>query len=160
MDARWEGVDLEMGLREGGEGELVWTGPELGERGGKMGTLLTPSLAVKELLRYYGSGRGGQNVEDRKALGDVASAGEGLETMGFQVGCQLVERYSRNHAKFEDTLEIVKFLCKDFWIEVFRKQIDNLKTNHRVRPNENIFISTRCLIALTHVSPGSLRTAR
>lgn len=30
-----------------------------------------------------------------------------------------------------DTLEVVKFLCKDLWAAVFRKQIDNLKTNHR-----------------------------
>lgn len=30
-----------------------------------------------------------------------------------------------------DTLEVVKFLCKDLWQAVFRKQVDNLKTNHR-----------------------------
>ena len=29
------------------------------------------------------------------------------------------------------TLDIIKFLCKDLWQAVFRKQIDNLKTNHR-----------------------------
>lgn len=28
---------------------------------------------------------------------------------------------------------MIKFLCKDVWTLVFRKQIDNLKTNHRVR---------------------------
>ena len=27
---------------------------------------------------------------------------------------------------------MIKFLCKDMWTLVFRKQIDNLKTNHRV----------------------------
>ena len=27
---------------------------------------------------------------------------------------------------------MIKFLCKDLWTLVFRKQIDNLKTNHRV----------------------------
>ena len=32
-----------------------------------------------------------------------------------------------------DNLDVVKFICKDFWIAVFKKQIDNLKTNHRVR---------------------------
>jgi hypothetical protein len=26
---------------------------------------------------------------------------------------------------------VIKFLCKDLWTLVFRKQIDNLKTNHR-----------------------------
>jgi len=26
---------------------------------------------------------------------------------------------------------VIKFLCKDLWTLLFRKQIDNLKTNHR-----------------------------
>ena len=56
---------------------------------------------------------------------------EHLERMGYQVGCQLGERYSRKKVRFEDTLDAVKFLCKDFWTEVFKKQVDNLKTNHR-----------------------------
>lgn len=30
-----------------------------------------------------------------------------------------------------DTLDVIKFCCKDLWTIVFRKQIDNLKTNHR-----------------------------
>lgn len=29
-------------------------------------------------------------------------------------------------------MDIIKFICKDFWQAVFRKQVDNLKTNHRV----------------------------
>lgn len=32
-----------------------------------------------------------------------------------------------------ETLDVIKFICKDLWTIVFRKQIDNLKTNHRVR---------------------------
>lgn len=28
-------------------------------------------------------------------------------------------------------LEAIKFICKDLWQLLFRKQIDNLKTNHR-----------------------------
>jgi len=30
-----------------------------------------------------------------------------------------------------ETLDVTKFICKDLWTIVFRKQIDNLKTNHR-----------------------------
>lgn len=30
-----------------------------------------------------------------------------------------------------EPLDTIKFLCKDLWTTVFRKQIDNLKTNHR-----------------------------
>ena len=29
------------------------------------------------------------------------------------------------------SLEVIKFLCKELWQALFRKQIDNLKTNHR-----------------------------
>ncbi|MDA4132687.1 MAG: hypothetical protein OK454_06130, partial [Thaumarchaeota archaeon] len=42
-------------------------------------------------------------------------------------------RFSRDRPRFNDTLDVIKFLCKDLWTLVFRKQIDNLKTNHRVR---------------------------
>lgn len=41
-------------------------------------------------------------------------------------------RYSRDKARLGDTLEVIKFLCKDFWQALFKKQVDNLKTNHRV----------------------------
>jgi len=30
-----------------------------------------------------------------------------------------------------DVLEAVKFVCKDVWISLYDKQIDNLRTNHR-----------------------------
>ena len=43
-------------------------------------------------------------------------------------------RFSRDRPRFTDTLDVIKFLCKDLWMLVFRKQIDNLKTNHRVSP--------------------------
>lgn len=39
--------------------------------------------------------------------------------------------FSRDKPRFNDTLDVIKFLCKDLWTLVFRKQIDNLKTNHR-----------------------------
>lgn len=43
-----------------------------------------------------------------------------------------VYRFSRDRHRFIDTLDVIKFICKDLWTLVFRKQIDNLKTNHRV----------------------------
>ncbi|KAI9718968.1 MAG: hypothetical protein M1812_003853 [Candelaria pacifica] len=54
-----------------------------------------------------------------------------LEVLGYRVGQGLVERFSRDRQRFTDTLDVIKFLCKDLWTLVFRKQIDNLKTNHR-----------------------------
>ena len=28
-------------------------------------------------------------------------------------------------------LDLVKFICKDVWIALYEKQVDNLRTNHR-----------------------------
>lgn len=55
-----------------------------------------------------------------------------LEKLGFRVGLGLSERFSRDRPRFTDHLDVIKFLCKDIWMVVFKKQIDNLKTNHRV----------------------------
>ena len=77
-----------------------------------------------------------------------------LESLGYRVGQGLVERwvlipkairntqmllmsldtcrFSRDRPRFTDPLDVIKFLCKDLRTLVFRKQIDNLKTNHRV----------------------------
>lgn len=41
-------------------------------------------------------------------------------------------RFSKDRPRFNDTLDVIKFLCKDLWSLVFGKNIDNLKTNHRV----------------------------
>ncbi|KAM3556412.1 hypothetical protein ARSEF4850_005538 [Beauveria asiatica] len=54
-----------------------------------------------------------------------------LETLGYRVGQGLVERFSRDRPRLNDTLDVIKFLCKDLWSLVFGKNIDNLKTNHR-----------------------------
>lgn len=59
-----------------------------------------------------------------KALSDV-------ESIGFSSGFRLVEKITREHPKFKDELELMKFICKDYWVCLFRKQIDNLRTNHQ-----------------------------
>lgn len=40
-------------------------------------------------------------------------------------------RFTLNTPRPTNPLEAIKFICKDLWLLVFRKQIDNLKTNHR-----------------------------
>lgn len=45
-----------------------------------------------------------------------------------------LDSFSRDRPRFSDHLDVIKFLCKDLWVILFRKQIDNLKTNHRVPP--------------------------
>ncbi|PNH09730.1 Trafficking protein particle complex subunit 6B [Tetrabaena socialis] len=59
------------------------------------------------------------------------AAAAALEAVGFRVGQQLAERYTRDRPRLGDTLEVIKFVCKDFWQALFKKQVDNLKTNHR-----------------------------
>lgn len=54
-----------------------------------------------------------------------------LEGMGFRVGQGLIERFTKDCLTFKDDLDVLKFLCKDFWNRIFRKQIDNLRTNHQ-----------------------------
>ncbi|KAI9477440.1 hypothetical protein LPJ78_001646 [Coemansia sp. RSA 989] len=54
-----------------------------------------------------------------------------LESVGFRVGTRLAERFAPVNRRLTDTLEIVKFICKDIWMLLFNRQIDNLKTNHR-----------------------------
>ncbi|KAJ3042025.1 Trafficking protein particle complex subunit 33 [Rhizophlyctis rosea] len=56
-----------------------------------------------------------------------------LETLGYRVGAALVEKFTKDRPRFLDNLDVVKFICKEFWLTIFKKQIDNLKTNHRVR---------------------------
>ncbi|XLS60194.1 hypothetical protein HN51_014422 [Arachis hypogaea] len=54
-----------------------------------------------------------------------------IEAIGYQVGHQLSERYTMERPRFNDHLEAIKFICKDFWLELFKKHVDNLRTNHR-----------------------------
>ncbi|XP_076874818.1 trafficking protein particle complex subunit 6b isoform X1 [Brachyhypopomus gauderio] len=42
-----------------------------------------------------------------------------------------VFRFTKDTARFKDELDVMKFICKDFWTCVFKKQIDNLRTNHQ-----------------------------
>ncbi|KAG7290295.1 hypothetical protein NEMBOFW57_000294 [Staphylotrichum longicolle] len=97
-----------------------------------------------------GAGADGVSSLGKAGAGSLLAAGQGmgtgtvmdeeeereavfrrLEGIGYRVGQGLVERFSRDRPRFNDTLDVIKFLCKDLWTLVFRKQIDNLKTNHR-----------------------------
>ncbi len=54
-----------------------------------------------------------------------------LEAMGFHVGQSLVERITKDSPRYKDELDTMKFVCKDFWTTLYKKQIDNLRTNHQ-----------------------------
>lgn len=51
--------------------------------------------------------------------------------MGFSTGYRLIERMTKEMPRFKDELDTVKFICTDFWSSVFKKQVDNLRTNHQ-----------------------------
>ncbi|KAI0307464.1 transport protein particle component [Multifurca ochricompacta] len=54
-----------------------------------------------------------------------------LEAIGLHVGANITERLCHDRDGFVDTLDIVKFVCKDIWSTCWDKQVDNLRTNHR-----------------------------
>jgi len=60
-----------------------------------------------------------------------STATSNLELLGYNAGYRLIERLAKDYPKFKDELDLLKFICKDFWVAVFRKQIDNLRTNHQ-----------------------------
>lgn len=85
------------------------------------------TLLVQEMVAQFAPA-GDDEGEDAPAEPDYSK----LERIGFQVGVRVVERLTLEKPRFADGLEAVKFICKDFWTAVFKKQVDNLKTNHKV----------------------------
>ncbi|XP_045483248.1 trafficking protein particle complex subunit 6b [Harmonia axyridis] len=53
-----------------------------------------------------------------------------LEYIGFFTGYRMIERLTREMPRFKDELDTMKFICTDFWSAIYKKQIDNLRTNH------------------------------
>ncbi|KAL9613739.1 MAG: hypothetical protein Q9167_001753 [Letrouitia subvulpina] len=83
---------------------------------------------IATLRQGHGQGDARKPLEDEEKR---EAALHRLESLGHRVGQGLAERFSKDRPRFADTLDVIKFLCKDLWTLVFRKQIDNLKTNHR-----------------------------
>lgn len=59
-----------------------------------------------------------------------------LSQIGYQIGVKLTELliFSNNPSLNSDSmsfLAVVKFICRDVWLQLYAKQINNLKTNHR-----------------------------
>ncbi|CAF3392695.1 unnamed protein product [Rotaria sp. Silwood1] len=62
---------------------------------------------------------------------DVESTSLYLSQIGYRVGYSLSERLSKENPRYRDELDTVKYLCKELWICLFKKQVDNLRTNHQ-----------------------------
>ncbi|KAF9219052.1 transport protein particle component [Gyrodon lividus] len=54
-----------------------------------------------------------------------------LEAIGLHVGGNFAERLCRDRPLFGDSLDAIKFVCKELWVSCWDKQVDNLRTNHR-----------------------------
>jgi hypothetical protein len=68
------------------------------------------------------------NNENEK---DIDSSSLYLSQIGYRVGYSLSERLSKENPRYRDELDTVKYLCKELWICLFKKQVDNLRTNHQ-----------------------------
>jgi len=53
--------------------------------------------------------------------------------------------------RFKDELDIMKFICRDFWSALYQKQVDNLRTNHQVLVVSNALV--RILSSITSETP-------
>ncbi|XP_046659074.1 trafficking protein particle complex subunit 6b isoform X2 [Homalodisca vitripennis] len=80
-------------------------------------------LIHSELVAYA------YNKEEEKDKKEVDFSS--LEYAGFLSGYRIIERLTKDWPRFKDELETLKFICTDFWSSVYKKQIDNLRTNHQ-----------------------------
>ncbi|KAH8101402.1 TRAPP complex subunit trs33 [Cristinia sonorae] len=80
-----------------------------------------------------GSGISRSESAQGKSLVDDEEEGvrQRLEAIGMHVGANIAERLCHDRSLFTDTLDAVKFVCKDLWSACWDKQVDNLRTNHR-----------------------------
>ncbi|GAB5358716.1 hypothetical protein AAMO2058_000482500 [Amorphochlora amoebiformis] len=62
--------------------------------------------------------------------GDRKIIHQKMEDMGLHIGSRLAERYTGQLLRMTEQLDIIKFVCKEFWIEIFHKQADKLQTNY------------------------------
>ncbi|KAB0803352.1 hypothetical protein PPYR_00322 [Photinus pyralis] len=66
------------------------------------------------------------NISNKDKEEDLSN----LEYIGFSVGYKIIERLTREMPRFKDELDTMKFICTDFWSAIYKRQIDNLRTNH------------------------------
>ncbi|KAK9461096.1 transport protein particle component-domain-containing protein [Lipomyces oligophaga] len=96
--------------------------------------MLIELVPTSERVIRIAGGTDGEVGEDQgEDQGDARQRVEykHIEGIGYRVGQGLVERFAQDRPLYTEVLEVVKYICKDLWQLLFKKQIDNLKTNHR-----------------------------
>jgi len=98
----------------------------------------SPELVLFELLHLelvsqtiHNQDKAISTTSDPNSTTPDSTATSKLELLGYNAGYRLIERLAKDYPKFKDELDLLKFICKDFWVAIFRKQIDNLRTNHQ-----------------------------
>jgi len=81
-------------------------------------------LLHSELVNYFVEQNETKNQDSKEE--DLSN----LEYIGFSTGYKVIERLTKEMARFKDELDTMKFICTDFWSAIYKKQIDNLRTNH------------------------------
>lgn len=84
--------------------------------------------ATEYVLHHRMKGAGGEVDDSPEAAHEARSR---MEALGFDVGQRLIERVAMDVPRLDGDLEIIKYVCKEFWEAVFKKQVDALKTNHK-----------------------------
>jgi trafficking protein particle complex subunit 6 len=70
-----------------------------------------------------------QRYRSRQPHGPAVHAA--LDAIGYHLGRTLSERFTRDRPPMVEALDVMKWLCKELWTELFGKSVDNLRTNHR-----------------------------
>lgn len=75
---------------------------------------------VDYLMRNHDDSRGGKEALFAK-----------LEAGGYDIGRRLAEKLTWDKPRMAADLDVFKWLCRKFWVEVFRKPADRLQTNNK-----------------------------
>jgi hypothetical protein len=74
-------------------------------------------------------------TSESESRGHLKRAYSKIESLGYTVGWRYSERAlvssSSSSSILGDGLEIIKWLCKELWQAMFKKQIDKLQTNYK-----------------------------
>ncbi|KAI0044899.1 TRAPP complex subunit trs33 [Auriscalpium vulgare] len=101
--------------------------------------LLPPPPAPPVTLKGRREAQQRDSVASSTAVGSEKGGADGeeegvrarLEAIGLHVGANITERLCHDRVAFSDTLDAIKFVCKELWTVCWDKQVDNLRTNHR-----------------------------
>ena len=87
-----------------------------------------PSAAAIEAIGEYCSGPA-RTLFARLSVSGCQQGWHGhlLHASGYRVGRQLIEKYMFNRPQLKDSLDIIRFICKEFWGDLFKKQVPSLQ---------------------------------